>query len=199
MHLTGDLLLVTSPDRIRSNEQQDSHRSSEVQNTLAHLDILYGYAMVLTGNQGSSSDLIYETYKELPSVIRSVAGKEWADGQIKLALFAILRNRALASNLVRASPIAAIAAIDHKPTAIQAGFSRSRGPMKTPAKTDAHIRKALQQLPVELREALFLCQYGELSPADAAGILRCSVDEVAARTADARRRLCRLLFGSENR
>ncbi len=158
---------------------------------LSHMDSLYSYAMVLTRNAASASDLVQETYA------RALSSRERLhdDSNIKSWMFTILRNIWL--NQVRRTRTS--------PEITNADPSDIIDRVPARARDDPHIqfaqklmvdrvREAIRQLPRDFREIILLREYEDLSYQEIAEVLHCPTGTVMSRLARARSRLRTLLI-----
>lgn len=147
---------------------------------LEHLDGLFSYAVVLTHSRSEAEDLVYETY----SHAREAVGQWRSCAGVRSRLFAMLRNLWL----------------DHS-----RGFGRRRdgyehllsGDPKdvhgTGVEEKEQVRRALQELPLQLREVILLREYLELSYGEISSVLDCTIDTVKFLLGKARAKLRKLL------
>ena len=153
-------------------------------------DGLYGYAMVLTRDPTEAEDLVQETcvraVKAMESLQPNSNPKSW--------LFTILRNIWL--NQVRQRRSA--------PRIIELDVDESIAERAVEVSKDPHalyasklerdqVRKAIQQLPDNLREIIVLREYLELSYQEIATLLGCPAGTVMSRLGRARSKLRALL------
>jgi len=140
---------------------------------LSDIDALYSYAVVLTGNDAKATDLVHETYLRAITAKDSVRG----DASMRCWLFTTLRNvwlnqfcteRNAPGMTVVDESIADVAL--ERLTNAQEHYESTQERVK--------VRKAIQRLPLQLREAILLREYGGLSYQETAGLLNCSVKTV---------------------
>jgi RNA polymerase sigma-70 factor (ECF subfamily) len=155
-----------------------------------YLDGLYGYAIVLSHNSAEAEDLVQETCLRVP---RAIGGLR-ADRSVKGRLFTILRNIWL--NQVRQRRTT--------PDLIEPDADENGGYEPIDAAQDPYsphenkvereqVQAAIQQLPQEFREVIFLREYEELSYQEIAALLDCPPGTVMSRLARARSKLRDLL------
>jgi RNA polymerase sigma-70 factor, ECF subfamily len=136
------------------------------------LDGLYSYAMILVCNPTAAEGLVRETYAREIEVMGRPRGEA---RERKNRLFTILRN------------------ICFKRYGVLRHSIDSQDPYTS--KTD-HVRAAIQKLPTDLREVVFLREYEGLSYSEIAAILNCSASIVAPQLSRAREKL-RMLLAAE--
>lgn len=146
-----------------------------------------GYLMRLTANASVAEDLAEETF------VRLYQGRHRyrPDGKFSTWLFAIATN--LARHHARWQARHPAVSLDGLPD--DSGLADSETPDGDLLKREkAHsVRKALETLPADLREAVVLFEYEGLSHSEIAGISRCSRKAVETRLYRARARLRELL------
>jgi len=156
---------------------------------ICHMDALYSYAMVLTRDPTSASDLVQETYlKAIPAMKRLRQ-----ESNVKSWLFTILRN--IWFNHLRE--------IKSRPTLFELDAEgNDHIAVDTAADPLAQyvtkwnvraVRNAIQLLPPEFREVLLLREFEELSYLEIAKLLGCPAGTVMSRLSRARARLRDLL------
>ena len=155
-----------------------------------HVDGLYGYALVLSGNRTEAEDLVQETF------LRAIRAMERLrpDSNVKSWLFTILRNIWL--NEVRHRRTAPeIVELDMKGDGSNQAVDAAKDPLAAYLSQieREQVRTAIQQLVVEFREIILLREYEELSYQDIATMLKCPVGTVMSRLARARSKLRDLL------
>lgn len=153
-------------------------------------DGLYGYAMVLTRDRTEAEDLVQETCVRAVKAMESLQ----PDSNAKSWLFTILRNIWL--NQVRQRRSAPrIIGLDVDESTAELAVEVSEDPYALYASKleRDQVRKAIQQLPDELREIIVLREYGELSYQEIATLLDCPAGTVMSRLGRARSKLRSLL------
>jgi RNA polymerase sigma-70 factor (ECF subfamily) len=148
---------------------------------LKDIDALYSYAVVLTGNDAKATDLVHETYLRAMTAKNSLR----ADASMRSWLFTTLRNvwlnqfrgeRNVSGMTVVDESIADVAL--ERLTHAQELCERRQELVK--------VRKAIQRLPLRLREAILLREYGGFSYHEIAGLLNRPVETVKSRLGRAR-------------
>src|ERR1700733_7935227 len=158
------------------------------------MDALYGYAMVLTRDSSSASDLVQKTYLQALPAMRRLRRRSKRRGW----LFTILRDHWI--DPLRRQRTAQWPLEPDAEKSEQAAIDRSNPDTQYTVKVDAErVRAAIQQLPLEYGEIVFLREYGELSHQEIAKLLRCSPGAVLSRLSRARSRLRNLLATSDVR
>jgi RNA polymerase sigma-70 factor (ECF subfamily) len=159
---------------------QPAEPASLAERALEHVDALYGLAYHLCGNTSDAEDLTQETYA------RALAGAARfdPDGNLRAWLFRILRNcfidRARRQKIVLEIPDEAIDT--RTDTWDAAALDQLR------YLTAAEIARAIAQLPIEFRFAIYLDIEG-FSEAEIADILHCAPGTVKSRLSRAKSRL----------
>ena len=165
-----------SPAEVTVREISDDSSHNNVA-SIEEIDALYNYAVVLSGNYAEAERLVYETF------LRTLHGAELfkADRSLKIELFITLRS--LWQNHTKAP------------------CDQSDGP-RAPSEDQLHVSNiegrrvhhAIQQLPVDLREVIFLREHERLNYLELSVILNCSNGIVTSRLEKARSRLKALLL-----
>jgi RNA polymerase sigma-70 factor, ECF subfamily len=155
-----------------------------------YLDSLYRYAIVLTRNSTTASDLVQETYARA----LAAQGRLWTESNVKAWLFTILRNIRL-NDLRRHRTAPATIELDANERTCEMAVERSKSPHELYlAKLERlHVREAIRRLPEKCREIIILREYEEMSYEDIADVLGCPVGTVMSRLARARSKLKALL------
>ena len=154
--------------------------------TIANIDGLYSYALVLTHNHAEAEDLVQETYIRAIRAMDSLR----ADSNLKAWLLTILRNIWL--NQLRKDKLG--------PQSLEIGHRDGVADCLTEPSKDAlgiymskieatHVRAAIDKLPFDLREIILLREYEELTYRQIARVLTCPAGTVMSRLARARARL----------
>lgn len=140
---------------------------------IEYLDGLYSYARILVRNPADAEDLVQETYARANESMGRLPAN---DG--KPRLFRVLRDIWLRSHR------------DHTAFGDDIGepSGSSLEPRLRKRETD-HLRMAIQELPTELREIIFLREYEGLSLQEIAVILNCSVETLTPQLSKAREKL----------
>jgi RNA polymerase sigma-70 factor, ECF subfamily len=148
-------------------------------NALSYLDILYGYAMVLTCNRTHAEHIVTVTYKT-----PTVSACPWVDDRLKVHLLVTLRKVWIDNTKRNGS------------TCIGEG---NPGPKRnddhdlSSQSMETRIRDGIKQLSIEQREAIFLREYGGMSYQEIAEIVNTRVEDVTLHIRRARRELIRYL------
>jgi RNA polymerase sigma-70 factor (ECF subfamily) len=162
--------------------------------SLEAMDALYGYAMILTRDSSSASDLVQKTYLQaLPAVRRLRKGSN-----LRGWLFTILRDNWI--DRLRRQRTARWHLKPDTENSEQVAIDSSNPDTQYTVWVDAErVRAAIQQLPLEDGEIIFLKEFGELSHREIAKLLRCPSGAVVSRLSCARSRLRNLLATSDLR
>ena len=158
--------------------------------SIANIDGLYSYALVLTHNHAEAEDLVQETYLRAIQAMVSLR----ADSNLKGWLFTILRNIWL--NQLRKQRLG--------PQSVEIGDCDEVVDCLTEPSKDAlgiyvskietkQVRAAIDKLPLDFREIILLREYEELTYREIARVLACPAGTVMSRLARARTRLRTLL------
>jgi RNA polymerase sigma-70 factor (ECF subfamily) len=154
------------------------------------IDGLYSYALVLTGNHAEAEDLVQETHVRAMQATASLR----ADSNIKCWLFAILKN--IARNQLRKGRNGLQTSEVDLETDIASSMAKPSGDSRDlhASKMEIeHVRAAIQELPVELREVILLREHAEFSYREIASVLDCPIGTVMSRLRRARENLYPLL------
>jgi RNA polymerase sigma-70 factor, ECF subfamily len=158
---------------------------------LAHLDALYGFAIVLTHNRTEAEDLVQETYLRASRAF----GRLLPDSNLKSWLFAIMRNIWL--NQVRhaklAGPVVELDAETEERWQWPAQESHDPHFLLLQKVQREQIRAAIERLPVPYREVILLRDFEGFSYQQIATILACPAGTVMSRLGRAREQLRALL------
>ncbi len=155
-----------------------------------YMDGLYGYAMVLTGDETVAADLVQETYVRAMKPNSRLRG----DSNIKAWLFTILRNIRL-NQLQQQRTKPSMLELDADEDTADLIIETAREPHALyVSKVEVEqVREALMRLPLEFREIILLREYGELSYQEIAALLDWPPGTVMSRLARARSKLRTLL------
>jgi RNA polymerase sigma-70 factor, ECF subfamily len=137
-----------------------------------HMESLYRYAILLSRDAASASDLVQQTY------VRALGSRNHSrdDSYIRGWLFMILRNIWL-NQLHRTQRLL------HEDTPL----------LLWPQMDGDRVLEAIQQLPGQFQEIVALREFADLSYREIAQVLRCSTRAVTSRLDKARARLRILL------
>lgn len=168
-----------------------SESGSEGVASIEFINCLYGYAMILVENCATAEDLVHETYvRAIPSV-----GRLQEEGNIKGWLFRTFRNIWL-QQLEEGQTHFQITQA-HVEGGSEEGITdlcREVGDVRSDKqKEEEQIWAAIQKLPREFREVIFLREFERFSYYEIASLLDFPVGTVIARLAGARSRLRVLL------
>jgi RNA polymerase sigma-70 factor (ECF subfamily) len=158
---------------------------------IEYLDGLYSYALVLTGNPAEAEGLVEEAYVHALGAM----GQPRLCGNLKGWLFTILRSSWF--NQLRESR--------NDPQMVEAETPDRTANCAVKPSTGSHdlyvstveaeqVRRAIHELPADLREIIFLREYEDFSYQEIACVLEDSVGIVMSRLARARAKLREMLF-----
>jgi len=151
---------------------------------LSHLDALYGAALRLTRNAADAEDLVQDTYVK---AFRSV--RQFRQGtNLKAWLFTILHNTFRNSRRdAGRDPVN----VDSDQVELAAPVDPAAGPEQLLLRSalGAEVQAAVDELPEEFREAVWLRDAEEFSYADIAGMLEIPIGTVMSRISRGRRML----------
>jgi RNA polymerase sigma-70 factor (ECF subfamily) len=151
-----------------------------------YVDILYGYAVILTRNRAEAEDLVQETY------VRALeaAGRLRENSNIKGWLLTILRNLWFNQLRKRRNAPAAVEidGDDHIADGLP-GNARDAHEIYVSNEESEVIRRAIDDLSVEFREIILLREFEELSYQEIADLLGCPAGTVMSRLGRARAKL----------
>jgi RNA polymerase sigma-70 factor (ECF subfamily) len=129
---------------------------------LKDIDALYSYAVVLTGNEAKATDLVHEAY------LRAMTAKD---------RFRTLRNIWL--NQFRTERnVPGMTVVDESIADVALEQLTNAKELYESTQERVKVRKAIQRLPLPLREAILLREYGGLSYQEIAGLLNCPAETV---------------------
>ena len=155
-----------------------------------YMDVLYGYAMVLTGDATVAANLVQETYVRATEPM----GPLRRDSNVKACLFTILRNIVLKQvRQHRASSRLLELDADENTADLDVEASKDPHALYVSKVEREQVREAIMRLPLEFREIILLREYGELSYQEIATLLDCPPGTVMSRLATARSKLRALL------
>jgi RNA polymerase sigma-70 factor (ECF subfamily) len=158
--------------------------------SLANIDGLYSYALVLTCDHPKAEELVEETYVRAMRVSSSLEG----GSNLKVWLFTILRNAWLNQVMSRRSGPQFAGNVDCNGVVDAIGEPSKYAHDIYLSKMETNrIQGAIQKLPLEFREIIVLREYEGLSYREIASVMKCPAGTVISRLARARRKLCMLL------
>ena len=129
---------------------------------LKDMDALYSYAVLLTGNEAMATDLVHEAY------LRAMTAKD---------TFRTLRNIWL--NQFRTERnVPGMTVVDESIADVALEQLTNAQELYESTQERVKVRKAIQRLPLPLREAILLREYGGLSYQEIAGLLNCPAETV---------------------
>jgi RNA polymerase sigma-70 factor, ECF subfamily len=158
---------------------------------IEHIDALFGYAMVLSRNDRDAEDLVQETYVRALGAIKRLR----SGSNVKGWMFTILRNVWLNQlRRRRRCPISDVP-VDESASDV---VGKSDGPYSLlVSKVERQqVQDAIQKLPIDCREIIFLREYEGLSYREIATVLDCPAGTVMSRLAKARSKLRAILLTS---
>jgi RNA polymerase sigma-70 factor, ECF subfamily len=160
---------------------------------LSHLDSLYGTALRLTRNAADAEDLVQDTYVK---AFRSA--RQFKPGtNLKAWLFTILHNtfRNQMRHIGR-DPIE----VDSERVEMSAPIDPAAGPEERllSAALDADLQRAVDRLPEDFREAVWLRDVEEFSYAEIADVLKIPLGTVMSRISRGRRALYDTLTAADS-
>jgi RNA polymerase sigma-70 factor (ECF subfamily) len=143
---------------------------------------LYRFALHMSGNTATAEEVTQEVFMLL---IGNPKGYDAEKGQVSSYLFGITRN--LTRRVLQRSRLD-IAIEEEWLDTGDAGLTSDRNVLSELSNSELleFLRKTVLALPEQYREVVALCDLGEMSYADAAGLLECSPGTVASRLHRAR-------------
>lgn len=171
---------------------QYRYRNTQVLQLLNHLDAAYNLARWLTHNEHDAEDIVQDAYLR---AIRHYGGFQGGEG--KAWLLAIVRNRCYDSMRHKG--------IRERTTPFDEELHNVRQATLDPEASLLQqeraglLRRALAELPAELREVLVLRELEQLSYTEIAGIAKIPMGTVMSRLSRARKRLQQVLLVPTNR
>jgi RNA polymerase sigma-70 factor (ECF subfamily) len=162
---------------------------------IEHIDSLYRYAIVLTGNRVDAQDLVQETYVRAMEAFHRLR----EDSNVKAWLVTILRNLWLNELRKRRKgpQLVDVDADSHLADGL-VREGRDAYQMLESEEDTKRVRAAIDQLPPDFREILVLREFEELSYQEIAAVLNCPAGTVMSRLGRARAKLRALLAGGFN-
>src|SRR5262245_32225739 len=161
------------------------------QSVLPHLGAAYNLARWLTRNQHDAEDVVQEAYLRAFKYFGGFRG-----GDSRSWLLTIVRNTCytwMEQNRSRELTTG----LDPETHAIENGRPDPEATLLATASADA-LRRALDELPAEFREAIVLRELEEMSYKEIAGICGVPLGTVMSRLARARKRLQQVLSGGRS-
>jgi RNA polymerase sigma-70 factor (ECF subfamily) len=157
---------------------------------IEHINGLFSYALVLTRNRSEAEDLVQETYVRAIGAMR----RPPPDNNKKSWMLTILRNVWL-NQLRQRRTTPKLIDTDTDERTGDIAIETSKDPYESYASEveSEQVRRAIQQLPVALREIILLREYEELSYQEIASVLSCPTGTVMSRLGRARSKLRTLL------
>ncbi len=148
----------------------------------AHADRLYGFARRLVGEDGAAEDLVHEVFLSLPSAAARYRG----EASVRNFLFAIAQNHALHHVRAAARRRAAMKRL----ALVQIAENQPPPDREAERKQTAQrLQNALDELPIEQRVALILCEIEELTSLEVAEIVGAPEGTVRTRVFHAKKKL----------
>jgi RNA polymerase sigma-70 factor, ECF subfamily len=179
----GSAAMALLPFRTRKATPADADALAH--EALAHADALYRSALRLTRNTAEAEDLVQDTYlKAFRSAHRYEPGTN-----VRAWLFTILMNTFRNSRRDRARDVVAVDsdAVDRAETRPEAGGTPEEQLLRQTL--DADLQTALDELPEQFREAVWLRDVEEFSYAEIARMLAIPAGTVMSRISRGRRLL----------
>ncbi len=161
-----------------------------------HIDSLFRYAIVLTGDRANAQDLVQETYVRAMGAFHRLR----EESNVKAWLITILRNlwlNELRQRRRRPQPVEADGDT-HVVEGLKSDWRDAHQILETEENT-RRIRSAIERLPPEFREILVLREFEGLSYREIAEVLNCPAGTVMSRLGRARAKLKSLLTEMSNR
>jgi RNA polymerase sigma-70 factor, ECF subfamily len=166
----------------------DDRRNAETFEALALplLAPLYNFAHWLCGNREEAEDLVQETFvkalKGFPSFSLGTNFRAW--------IYRILRNTFLTSR----TGLKTAVSLDDEQNPVEEPAAKDDPEFLLLAKADQEqIQQALEQLPVQQREIILLCDVEEMSYKEIAELMAVPIGTVMSRLSRARRAMRQLL------
>jgi RNA polymerase sigma-70 factor (ECF subfamily) len=152
-----------------------------------HIDALFSYAVILTGNNNEAVALVQETYDRAFEATKRLGIRR----NVKSWMFTTIRNIWLSSMRSQRAGPETFSIEEENSNLIETSKNHSaHGVSRIEC---LKVREAIQQLPLDFREVILLREYAELSFQEIAKILNCPVDTVMFRLTGARSKLRMLL------
>ncbi|HEX9407646.1 MAG TPA: sigma-70 family RNA polymerase sigma factor [Vicinamibacterales bacterium] len=171
---------------------EDRERASFEELALPLLDSLYRYAQWLTRDRTEAEDLVQEAY------LKGIRGFESfvAGSNIRAWMFRIVRNTFLTSRTgLRAVPPLSV---DEQPELVDQIADEATPESHFLQRANAQaLRRAIEELPVEFREVLLLCDAEGMSYKEIAETLSIPMGTVTSRLLRARQKIRKALAHEE--
>ena len=171
---------------------EDRERASFEELALPLLDSLYRYAQWLTRDRTEAEDLVQEAY------LKGIRGFESfiAGSNIRAWMFRIVRNTFLTSRTgLRAVPPLSL---DEQPELVDQIADEATPESHFLQRANAQaLRRAIEELPVEFREVLLLCDAEGMSYKEIAETLSIPMGTVTSRLLRARQKIRKALAHEE--
>ncbi len=163
---------------------------------LGWIDGLYGAALRLTRNRADAEDLVQDTY--LKAFKSSASFKPGTN--LRAWLFTILHNHFLNDRRrAKTSPVEVDSETADKAAAVVPAQQETAEDTLVRRAADAEVRAALDALPEQFREAVWLRDVEGFSYVEIAGMLAVPVGTVMSRISRGRRLLARTLDRTKDR
>lgn len=167
---------------------------------LPYLDHIYSAALLLTGSPQRAEDLVGGTFAQahasLHEVARGTDVKAWLYRALSITLTEISEWRQPAPQPMAAENPRRLQLADAEPP-IPSGTGRTASEALNQLR-DSEIKKALQELPADLRLSVYLADVEGYTYAEIADIVEAPIPTVASRLHQGRRRLRGLLLSHAN-
>ena len=152
---------------------------------MPHFDRLYNFACWLTADTPAAEDLVQETYMK---ALRGFSGFRQGTN-FRAWIYRILRNTFLTSH----TGLKIAASIDDEETPYEPSTDVTPESLLLARIDQENIQRALEQLPVNFREVILLCDLEEMSYQEIAQTLGIPIGTVMSRLARARKAMRALL------
>jgi RNA polymerase sigma-70 factor (ECF subfamily) len=162
---------------------------------IEHIDGLYRYAIVLTGDRVEAQDLVQETYVHAMEAFHRLR----EESNVKAWLVTILRNLWLNElrRRRRRPQLVEVDADSHLAEGL-VGKGYDAHQMLESEQNTRRVRAAIERLPPDFREILVLREFEEFSYQEIAAVLNCPAGTVMSRLGRARAKLRALLTEGPN-
>ncbi|MFN0121242.1 MAG: RNA polymerase sigma factor [Blastocatellia bacterium] len=145
-----------------------------------HQGAIYRFALLMSGSAALAEDVTQETFLAL---LREAGRYDHGRGTVPAYLFGIARNHTL-RRLRRDRSLTQLGDdVEENDTAVFAQLVAADDPLRDCAREEVIqlVRQAVLALPPRYREVVVLCDFQELSYAEAAAALGCAVGTVSSR------------------